>query len=355
MVFNDTGIIGWDVSLYQRIVDITRVPPLVLEIDFARMKAYGTDFVIIKAGQHTYADPGFAYNWEHAKINKISRGSYWFEDKDSTPESQAIRYWDLLKNDPGEGVHAVDFELGSHHDLDSLYRFINEFQQRSGLPNHKIAIYTGYYYWVDAIQNAQVEWFRRFPLWLAWYSSNPYYVNIPYPWTELTLWQDGTPSIGLEVGVRSREIDRNRFNGDRDKFRMYFDNVQDGDKEMADYYEVRSTNTAEFRTIRSGPRVTFPAIGTMTSGASSMARGRVEDLFTFAADSYDGTVLKAKAGDQWVHVYEVNGVARDGWMAVKHLGVPFTTLKLINTTPSPSEEYILHVKDGVTRRFDLSI
>ncbi len=85
-----------------------------------------------------------------------------------------------------------------------------------------------------------------------------------------------------------------------------------------------------------------------------MAKGRVDDVFTYTSDYYEGLTLRAKAGDQWVHVYEVNGVAKDGWLAVKHLGVLYTVLKLIQPAPVPTEEYILHVKDGVTRRFDLA-
>lgn len=351
MEFNYNNIIGFDVSKWQRLVQLN--PPLVLEIDFAKMKAWGTRFVIIKAGQHNYQDPGFSYNWIAAKENGIPRGSYWFLDYRSSPIEQARKYWSLIKHDVGEGIHSCDFESGSDHKLDSLYQFMNEFQQISGLPNNKIAVYTGTYYFKEAIANslAQRAWFSKFPLWLAWYADNPEIVEIPFPWSKVTLWQDGTPPWGYEVGAWSRDIDRNKFNGTEDEFKTYFGEStppENGEEDMTSYYEVRSTNTSQTRTIRGGPRITYPSVGSMPTGVSTMAKGRVDDLYTYTTDSYDGLTLKARAGDQWVHIFELNGNPVDGWVAVRHLGVFYTTLKLISP---PLSEYIVYVKDGVERRF----
>lgn len=363
MIFDDKGLIGFDVSRWQR--DATVTPPL--EIDFSVMKSYGTDFVIMKAGQNNFTDPGFLYNWKAARDQGIPRGSYWFLDYRSTPQAQATYYWNLIKDDSGEGVHAADFEFGARHDLDFLYNFLSYFQQLSGLPNDRIAIYTSYYFFQEARANPsdpspspeQKQWFGKFPLWLAWYANNPSDVLVPYPWTMIpgqpVIWQDGTPDIGHEVGVRSEEVDHNRLNGGADILQRYFGaepNEGEGEQPMANYYEVRSTNSAEYRTIRSGPRVTFTPVTTLPTGTTSMAKARVDDVYVYTADSYDGTALKAKAGDQWVHIFEVNGVARDGWVAVKHLGVVYTTLVLVVVTP-PQQEYILHVKDGVSRKFIL--
>jgi len=227
MEFNDTGINGPDVSRWQRIPAQNGQPAK--EINFQLMASFGFRFVIIKAGQYNYADPGFYYNWEAAENAGIPRGSYWFEDFRISPKVQAQTYWNLLKNDVGDGICAMDWESGSHRDLDSAYVFLNEFQQLSGLPDHKIAIYTGFPYWTNSYASStqQREYFKKFILWEAWYPDDPEnysIVKVPHPWgnNDCTFWQNGTPSIGLQVGVQSKEIDHNKFNGDEEKFKLYF-------------------------------------------------------------------------------------------------------------------------------------
>lgn len=359
MIFNDQGLIGFDVSRWQR--DATVTPAK--EIDFSAMKAYGADFVIMKAGQLNFTDPGFHYNWKAARDQGLSRGSYWFLDYRDTPQAQAMRYWNLLKDDVGEGIHAADFEMGARHDLDFLYNFMSYFQQLSGLPNHRIAVYTSYYFFLEANASPsdptpsleQKQWFGKYPLWLAWYSNFSSDVKVPYPWSMIAgqpvVWQDGTPPIGHRVGVHSVEVDHNRLNGGADVLHTYFgatpNDPGQGEQPM-NYYEVRSSVPTEYRTIRSGARTTYPQVGTLPVGG--VAKARMDDVFTYTQDSYDGTVLKAKAGDQWVHVYDVNGTAVNGWIAVRHMGQVFTVLTTVISNPEPAE-YILHVKDGVTRKF----
>jgi hypothetical protein len=46
----------------------------------------------------------------------------------------------------------------------------------------------------------------------------------------------------------------------------------------------------------------------------------------------------------WLHLTSVNGVPVDGWAAA--MFIPYRALEVL-----PPEEYILHVKDGVTRKF----
>lgn len=230
MIFNNQGIFGFDISRWQRVPEFNGQPAK--EVNFSMMKESGASFVIIKAGQLNYADPGFYYNWEAAKEACIPRGSYWFEDFRASPTAQARKYWSLIKDDVGEGICAMDFESGSHNDLNSAYLFLNEFQQLSGLPDHKIAVYTGHPYWTNARNNAQRSWFRKFVLWEAWYPyefNNYSIVKVPYPWgnDECRIWQNATPAIGLAVGVHSREIDHNFFNGDSELFKLYFDETGD--------------------------------------------------------------------------------------------------------------------------------
>lgn len=216
MNLSNHGIFGFDVSWYQ---DINSTPQ---KIDFKKMKDYGASFVIIKVGQFIYADEDFRDNWKNAKEAGLPRGAYFFGDKDASGKSQAQKFWNLIKDDLPEGPVFVDFENGSWTDWNELYNFLVEFQTLSKFPNEKIGIYTGYYWWREHVPALKAQWFGKFLLWEAWYTDIPEEVLIPFPWTELLLWQSGTPAIGSEVGVESKEVDYDVFNGDEDKFKSFF-------------------------------------------------------------------------------------------------------------------------------------
>ncbi len=105
MNFNDMGIQGFDVSLYQ---DDNATPQ---GIDFVKMKNWGADFVIIRAGQNNWIDPDFARNWLEAKAAGIPRGAYWFYDPRRDPVSQAAAFCNLVASDPPEGRLWIDLEF----------------------------------------------------------------------------------------------------------------------------------------------------------------------------------------------------------------------------------------------------
>lgn len=223
-----SGIKIYDVSFYQTVMfEYINNQRVILpfekqkHIDFKRMRDK-CSAVIMKCGQRNYKDPAFDISWRNAKEAGLRRGSYWFCDKNDTGKNQAKLYWQYLKPDIGEGVHAADFEAGGWTNLHELYAFVNEFQQLSGLPDHKIAIYTGYYYFTAVTQISNLSWFSKYPLWIAAYTRNPIDVRIPKPWNKFTIWQYGTPAEGLDVGVHSIEIDGNWFNGTQTEFERMF-------------------------------------------------------------------------------------------------------------------------------------
>lgn len=224
MQFNYRGIFGPDVSYYQA------DPRQNQFIDFDKMKSAGPAFVIIKAGQFTYADPAFAYNWKAAKLAGLLRSAYWFLDKDGDAKAQARLFWSLLKDDPGEGPLVVDFEDGSGNG-DHLYNFLVELRNLSNYDASRIWIYTGYFYWLDHTRTDPSfrYWFKKFGLWIAAYSRDasialkPEDVNTPYPWDTAVMWQQGTLIVpGPSMGVLSKEIDYNVFNGGWTEFITYF-------------------------------------------------------------------------------------------------------------------------------------
>ena len=225
MQFEDKGIYLADISFYQA------DPRKKQFIDFQKMKGWrdengnGLSGVIIKAGQRDYFDPAFAVNRAGARAVGLPRAFYWFLDYAKDGKAQAQFFWDLIKDDPGEGPLIVDFEAGSGSWRHHLEDFIVELQQLSKYSADRIWIYTGYYYWMDfgpQTTNEQM-WFIPYRLWLAAYTEHVDLVKVPRPWLTATMWQKGTTiAYGPDLGVLSLEIDFDVFNGDRALFNRYF-------------------------------------------------------------------------------------------------------------------------------------
>jgi GH25 family lysozyme M1 (1,4-beta-N-acetylmuramidase) len=180
------------------------------DINFSQMKQ-GLDGVIIRAGQRYWPDIRFKENWQKAKTAGIPRGSYWFYDSRQDPKKQAALWASLIGDDPGELVHAADFEEsygGSFGKRDDFKTFILEFIRLTGLPDDRIVIYTGFFWWAARVGND--IFFRRFNLWLAWYAQMEA-VRVPQPWpeSELLFWQYTSSGEGGLYGVGSKEIDLN--------------------------------------------------------------------------------------------------------------------------------------------------
>ncbi|MBI5942866.1 MAG: glycoside hydrolase family 25 protein [Chloroflexi bacterium] len=220
MNFNYTGIEGFDVSTYQ---DNPTTPAV---IDFEKMKAWGADFVIIRAGQNVWIDQDFYVNWQNAGRAGLPRGAYWFYDPRVSPQRQAKLFTDLFKNDPPEGRLWIDLEYpaswgGMYTHWTEWRTMIEETKRLSGLP---VGIYTADWWWHEQVIG-DYAYFGKYPLWVAGYTSDPANVALPKGWTKALIWQDGTPTIGHDAGVESVEIDHNKFNGDVADFFREFGNV----------------------------------------------------------------------------------------------------------------------------------
>ena len=99
--------VGCDVSLYQNAISTPQV------VDFAKMKANGATFVIIKASQANWADRDMVMNWANAKKAGILRGAYHFLVWDVDPIKQAEYFCQLCQYDPPELGLFCDFEWWS--------------------------------------------------------------------------------------------------------------------------------------------------------------------------------------------------------------------------------------------------
>lgn len=192
-----------DVSFYQA------------DIDFAKMKAAGLAGVILRAGQRYWIDSKYGVNQAQAKAAGLPRGSYWFYDGREDPKKQAALLWSIVKDSGLELWYVMDLEDnygGAYANKASRRTFIEEFQRLSGLPDDRILIYSGFYWWNENMGND--AWFRKYRLWLAWYAAESA-VRVPAPWLEsdLVLWQYTSSGDGLRYGVSSLEIDLDWYNG----------------------------------------------------------------------------------------------------------------------------------------------
>ena len=232
MIFDNHGIIGSDISKWQG------YPPDFPAVDFHKMRAYGMQFVIMKASQRNFSDPSFMYNWPAAK-GILPRSTYHYYDNSYSAIAQAKIYWDTIKDDL-EGICWLDLEdrkVGDYRGWEYWSDFLETFKLLSGLPNERIGIYTAYYYWLEEMRRANIsqrEYFRKYPLWLANYVDNPLQpdfsrIIVPNPWhdTDCLMVQTGTPVIGKVAGVASMELDYNIFNGDMNQFNRVFKPVSD--------------------------------------------------------------------------------------------------------------------------------
>lgn len=197
-----------DVSFWQD--DPTTPQP----ISFQQMSSM-TRGVIIRAGQGTFEDRVFKTSWKNAKQAGLVRGSYWFYDSRVNPKRQAEKYVEVMGNDSGEMEMWCDYEDrygGPFGGWRNWFDFMERI--KALLPEKKLGVYTGYYYWQEFAPG--VSYFAQYPLWIAWYNPTP--PLVPPIWQDWTYWQFTDDGDGTLFGVESREIDLNYFNGSEAEF-----------------------------------------------------------------------------------------------------------------------------------------
>jgi GH25 family lysozyme M1 (1,4-beta-N-acetylmuramidase) len=291
-------------------------------IDFQGMRAAGISGVIIRAGQHTWPDSRFSENWSKAAAADLPRGSYWFYDSREDPKRQAALWWSLIKDDPGELVHAADLEEaygGPYGKPEHFRTFVSEFQRLSQLPDDRIAIYTGYFWWQQRV-GVDLS-FKQYPLWLAWYADMSV-VRIPAPWSveELLFWQWTSSGNGPKYSVSSQEIDLSWYCCSQVHFNQRF-NLNE------------PTNGGTMAQIIKGT-----AIGNVTRRKSPAG-----EAFTPARYLNKGDVITADRQDttlpQWLHLTSINGVpvVGDEW-ASAGVDQKYIQWNWVDVTPPPDPE-----------------
>jgi lysozyme len=336
MNFNPS-VRGPDVSFHQ---DAPTTPQ---QIDFAKMKAAGASFVIIRAGQNAWADPDLSYNLLEARKAGLPVGVYFFYDSRVSPESQADLFLSLTRGIP--------LELGMWLDLEEnyggSYRGWQNWKKclmRLRASGQDVGVYTAPAYWMRnrPTGSADLAYFKSFPLWIAHYDvSAPI---IPSPWDYAILWQMGTPAAGLEYGAESLEIDMNYWYGSPESFRAYFglgidEPEEPGEPTMARY---EATALGDNTRLRSTHDTTWAYIGNYPRGTKFHG----DEVWTATAttSTSTGTIINQQ-GDEWLRVTDVSGALASGWVAIKHKGLDICTLTETNPPTEPPTEPAEYVAD----------
>ena len=265
-------------------------------IDWAKMRTKARK-VIIRAGQNLWEDIKFYSNYSAAKVQGFQRGIYWFYDGRVSPGAQAVVLVRLIKDDRPELPVFIDWERnfgGSHEGLKNVVAMMQEVERL--LPGVTVGLYTGFYYFSEnsnpIMHKAQYAYLAARPLWLAFYAPLSD-VRIPKPWLKMKYWQWGTPPVGLDWGVQSKELDMNQdLDGDPDSTPIP---PIDESEESMQYRFIVVTNERTDPTVASNLTGKVYQIGEVVSAVvlppvSAMEQWMRFDGGTYAAYRYGGTL-----------------------------------------------------------------
>jgi len=189
----EKGMEGVDISHHVENVNLKQLSD---SVDFIYMKATeGTTFV----------SPTYVSRAKELNTLDIPWGAYHYYRVSSSPEKQAehfLKYVDANSGIPPVlDIEAINNNFKSHHRED-LITFLDIIEKRTGIVP---IIYVGYYFARDEIKTN--EKFKKYPLWMPWYTSNFSKVKCPEPWDKITIWQYS--ESGSVNGVRGN-VDCNK-------------------------------------------------------------------------------------------------------------------------------------------------
>lgn len=295
-----------------------------LGIDYRKMAAAGAKGTILKLGQGLGVDPYFKENWQKAKEAGLKRGTYFYYDSRVPPKTQARLWADTLKEVGfGELPHFVDYEesYGSEYrGIVNMQEFMIEFLRLTGLPDSRVGIYTGFFYW--QINGSNDPFFTRFWLWLAWYGQE-LDVVVPNPWKQDKLfgWQYTSSGDGGLFGVSSKEIDLNFFVKGLAVFEGLYGETVDVEPSTGEAGMFRVWSTQYNMSLRGTATINGTFLERVNIG-TSMVCDRVNVP----------PVSGGLPGDLWAHVVSVNGVQKDAWVAQVHNGVRYCQVENMSET-----------------------
>src|SRR5574341_284198 len=228
--------------------------------------------------------PDFKNNWRRAKEAGLPRGSYWFYDSRADPRQQAELWVNLLNGDIGELPLFLDLEEaygGSFAGWQHWKTFLDRIRTLVG--QKEIGIYTAYFYWRDnapnpATQPNELEYFHRYPLWIANYGVAQPLVPKPWAANEWLFWQFTASGNGLFYGAERLEIDLDYFNGDGEAFGRRFNVPAPEDPLPPDPAGNRYRVNAGSLYIREGPGTNYKSVGYLLRNDIVEALGSNADM-----------------------------------------------------------------------------
>ncbi|WP_317119977.1 GH25 family lysozyme, partial [Clostridium neonatale] len=109
-------------------------------INFNKVKSDGVEVVYIKATEGTTFKDGYLDgNYSNAHSVGLKTGFYHFLVGTSSPETQAINFYNAIKNKSNDLIPMLDIETNFNGLIDYAERFIKKFKEIS---NMQIGIYT---------------------------------------------------------------------------------------------------------------------------------------------------------------------------------------------------------------------
>lgn len=309
-------VIVLDISFYQTFAD------------FKIMLESGVDGVIIRAGQNLWEDFCAKVFMDGAVESGIPFGSYFYYDSRVPPKEQARLWANVLEGYDTKLICWADYEErygGAYKGWRAFYDFLE--WCKTYMPNRKFGVYTGYYYWIDNSPNpitqaGSLNYFAQYPLWLAWYTTDPSIVKIPKPWNKITFWQYTSHGDGKKYGVGSLNVDMNTYDGTFNEFKSEFGlgDVEPPPTGETGMYEVISNNYN--MSLRKDRAISADRVATIPMGT------------TMIADQLAAPTSGGVAGDLWAHVpsITVEGVIYSGWVAIIHNGTIYCTYRDVPTS-----------------------
>ena len=189
-----TPTFGVDVSNWEGLIDWPTVanPPL----REGQVPAPRTvRFAFTKATQGTYRDPFFAGNWQGMAAAGLIRGVYDFGDFTKNPVLDA-RYFVDYVNSAGGFRAAGDFAVldaegkTGKKKKKAIVKWINrwtkEVQRLTGLPNKRMVIYTGSWWWGPKTGNSTKFAKKGYRLWASGYGAQPAIRGWKWSWWQYT-------------------------------------------------------------------------------------------------------------------------------------------------------------------------
>lgn len=189
-------------------------------VDFGKMKEAGIEFVYIRSSIGMTEDEDFRVNWENAKQAGLLRGAYHAYNVSASPMNQALFFVSRLGNDfdglpPALDVERIGLGTASAASVMTAIRIMLEYIDTK----RRAIIYTNPDIIINFFGDNLPSWFINHDLWIAHYGvKSP---NIGSQYKNWKFWQQTDRGAGLEMGVESKQLDLDVFNGSYEELLRY--------------------------------------------------------------------------------------------------------------------------------------